>query len=90
MPYCQPRHGRQLRKDTADDAAEERTERGAPRLYTICVPHPHGGSRREPVTITPNAIWGEARAGHTQHVGDMRSPYTTCFELLFQQHFLSI
>ncbi len=32
-----------------------------------------GGSRREPVSITPNAIWGEAMAHHAQHVGDMRS-----------------
>jgi len=33
VPYCQPWHGRQARKNTAGDAAEERTERGAPRLY---------------------------------------------------------
>ena len=31
-------------------------------------------SQREPISITPNAIWGEAMAYHAQHVGDMRSP----------------
>ena len=33
VPYCQPRHGRQVRKNRVGDAAEERMERL--RLYSL-------------------------------------------------------